>query len=54
MLKWGAIFFGTIVFKHYFGAKQLKCGIKPEADISNFPFNFLETINVALNGGPAL
>ncbi len=46
MLKWGGFFFvfGTIVFKHNFGAKQLQCDIKPEADIYNFPFNFLEEL----------
>ncbi len=28
--------FGTIVFKHNFGAKQLQSGIKPEADIHTY------------------
>jgi hypothetical protein len=39
-MGWVGFFFGTIVFKHNLWAKQLKCGIKPEADIYNFPFNF--------------
>lgn len=43
-MGWVLKCFGTIVFKHNFGGKQLQCGIKPEADIYNFPFNFLEEL----------
>jgi hypothetical protein len=49
VLKWGGFFFGTIVFKHNFGAKQLQSGIKPEADIHTYiyiyiPFILLEEL----------
>jgi hypothetical protein len=37
-------FWGTIVLKHNFGAQTIAVWHKAEADMYNFPFNFLEEL----------